>query len=372
MAKKHKHPEHVNHERWLISYADFITLLFAFFVVMFASSSSDAGKLGRFADSFEGSLKWEILPGFGKGLLQGQQYRKAGLAGGSGDAGKGAGAGPGGGPKIESQRAVIKDAVLRALGPTANLNDMEVEDVNGELVIRLPERMLYGSGDATLTADGKKTIDALAKQLKPHATAVRVEGHTDSIPIHDDRYYSNWELSTARATSVIQRLIEIHRMDATKLTASGYAEFRPLAPNDTAEGRTRNRRVEVVVLSGSEIELLGSKGEGEPAHEGTHDGDAGVLGDAAESEHSGEHGHDDEKKPTEHAKEEHEKGEHDKKVDGEHKDEKAPGHKDEHKEGHKDEHKGGDHKDEKPAEHKDEHKSGDGHGESHGKKESHQ
>ena len=366
MAKKHKHPEHVNHERWLISYADFITLLFAFFVVMFASSSSDANKLGRFSDSFEGSLKWEILPGFGKGLLEGQQYRKKG-SGGGGDAGKGAGPGPGGGPKVDQQRAVIKDAVLRALGPTANLNDMEVEDVNGELVIRLPERMLYGSGDATLTADGKKTIDALAKQLKPHATSVRIEGHTDSIPIHDDRYYSNWELSTARATSVIQRLIEVHRMDATKLTASGYAEFRPLAPNDTAEGRTRNRRVELVVLSGSEIELLGSKGgEGEPAHETPHEGDAGATGDAAENEHAG--GHGEEKKPDEHGG----GGEHDKKVDGEHKDEKSPAHKEEHKDDHKSGEHGGAHKDEKPAEHhKDDHKSDEGHGASHGKKESH-
>ncbi len=192
MARKHKHPEHVNNERWLLSYADFITLLFAFFVVMFAvSQTPDSKKVGRFTESFIGTLEWEIIPGQGRGMM-------AGAGNSLSNRNKGPGQGQGGpkaggtmtrDEKVQRNKAILKEAVLRAVGPQQSaLQEMEVEDVNGELVIRLPEKLIFASGEAKLTPEGTKAIDALARQLKNHPSTMRIEGHSDSIPTHSEKF----------------------------------------------------------------------------------------------------------------------------------------------------------------------------------------
>jgi chemotaxis protein MotB len=245
MARKKKHEEHVNHERWLVSYADFVTLLFAFFVVMFAVSQVDSKKVGRFTESFRGAVEWDIMPGNGRGVLEGESRpEQKGPKGANNPSGVGKG-GTQFSP-FESEKKMLREGIAKKLGKDV-LNGMKIEDVRGELVMRLPEQMMFSSGDATLNPEGKRVLDTLAELLQGRGLRMRIEGHTDSRPIRTARFPSNWELSTARATACVAYLVEANKYEASKLAAAGYGEFHPVASNDTAEGRAQNRRVDVVL-----------------------------------------------------------------------------------------------------------------------------
>jgi chemotaxis protein MotB len=243
MAKK-KHPEHVNHERWLVSYADFITLLFAFFVVMFASSQTDSVKVGRFVESFSRAIQWSVFATDGSGFLDGapsnpmiaddtQQSAKPPK--------KKARAG-----EFEQERE-IKGSIKKLQASAPILAGLKIEEATGELILRLPERLVFERGKAELSDEGRVALSAIADELAPRPVQLRVEGHTDSTPIHNAVFRSNWELSTARATAVISFFIEGKNFDPERLSAAGYAEFHPIADNDTEEGRGSNRRVDLVV-----------------------------------------------------------------------------------------------------------------------------
>lgn len=243
MAKK-KHPEHVNHERWLVSYADFITLLFAFFVVMFASSQTDSVKVGRFVESFSRAIQWSVFATDGSGFLDGapsnpmiaddtQQSAKPPK--------KKARAG-----EFEQERE-IKGSIKKLQASAPILAGLKIEEATGELILRLPERLVFERGKAELSDEGKVALAAIADELAPRPVKLRVEGHTDSTPIHTAQFPSNWELSTARATAVIAYFIEGKNFDPERLSAAGYAEFHPIADNDSDEGRASNRRVDLVV-----------------------------------------------------------------------------------------------------------------------------
>jgi len=234
MARKKKHPEHVNHERWLISYADFITLLFAFFVVMFAVSKTDSAKVGRFTESFSKAIGIDTFPESGAGLLP---SGTAPLAKGD--------------PEAQTMDLAPELASLKGeLDSLREKNELPsgllILQRRNELVIRLSDGLFFAPGDDALSESSVKAMKKLAGELEVRKVDVRVEGHTDDRPIHTPRFRSNWELSTARATSVVSVLAEA-KVAPTRLSAAGYGEFHPVGPNTTDDGRRMNRRVDIVV-----------------------------------------------------------------------------------------------------------------------------
>ena len=241
MARKKKHEEHVNHERWVISYADFVTLLFAFFVVMFAVSQVDSKKVGRFTQSFNAAMQWDAIQGHGHGLLPGDSQAApppaapaSTLEPPSSDVDNGG-------------RLALKQILEQRLGEAAKLEGLTIEDIHGELILRLPEHLLFDNAQATLKPDGRKALEAVVDSLEGRAVSVRIEGHTDSMPIRTSQFPTNWELSTARATACVRYMIETKRIAPERLSAAGYGQHHPVASNETTEGRARNRRVDIVI-----------------------------------------------------------------------------------------------------------------------------
>jgi chemotaxis protein MotB len=231
--RKKKHPEHANHERWLVSYADFITLLFAFFVVMFAVSQVDSKRVGRFTEAFSKAVGINVFPLPGEGLLVG-------------------GPTPEGDPQSNapttSQLDGLRDVLDSLAQKGGSLQGLQVFRRRAELVLRLPEGLLFDVGDARVDEAGTSMLKALAPELASRTLDVRVEGHTDDRPISSGRYHSNWELSTARATAVMAILFS-QGMLQERLSVAGYAEFHPAASNATEDGRRQNRRVDLVVTA---------------------------------------------------------------------------------------------------------------------------
>jgi chemotaxis protein MotB len=249
MARKKKHPEHANHERWLVSYADFITLLFAFFVVMFAVSQVDSKKVGRFTQSFNDALEWQVMQQAGSGSSSGggatQEQEIIPLQGKKQPALKG----KGGSSDFDEEKESIKRGLLARLGAAPILAGLKVLEVRGELVLRLPEKLIFDRGEALVRPEGRTALEAIADELASRPVRIRIEGHTDSMPIHNMRFPSNWELSMARAMAVVAFLLDNGKIDPPRLAAAGYGEHHPVETNDTPEGRTQNRRVDLIVVA---------------------------------------------------------------------------------------------------------------------------
>jgi chemotaxis protein MotB len=244
MTKK-KHPEHVNHERWLVSYADFITLLFAFFVVLFASSQTDHKKQMKLAEAmqsaftplgtFEAHSKTPPLtdnaaasatdtpaaltPPLPTTSIETLEETKARLT-----------------------RLIAKEVAAGHIPP----NGMTMRITPDGLVISLHEIGFFPSGSAEVHTAAVAMLGILAKTLPPGS--IRVEGHTDNVPIHTAHFASNWELSTARSTAIARLLLEGGTINPAKLAVAGYAEFHPVASNTTEDGRMQNRRVDIILL----------------------------------------------------------------------------------------------------------------------------
>src|SRR5580692_11632749 len=211
MARKKKHPEHVNHERWLISYADFITLLFAFFVVMFAVSQVDTKKLGHFSEAFSKAVGLDVFPMSGESVLAGGTSTD--------DEQKDT--------TTEEQGLIEMNGLrstLRALSQKDALKGLQILKVGNQLVLRLPENLFFDTGDARVKETATEILKLISPELNGRANLeVRVEGHTDDRPIKSGRYRSNWELSTARAEMVMQVLVD-SGLPKTRVSIAGYAE----------------------------------------------------------------------------------------------------------------------------------------------------
>ena len=248
MGKK-KHAEHVNHERWLVSYADLLTLLFAFFVVLFASSVSDKKKTAAMAaamqsafsdnGAFDAHSKTPPLePGAGNSQGAPAPLMMT-LPASPKDGSDGAEALQKGSPKA------LEAAVRKALAGDPLQGSAEVHADADGTTISLNDAGLFASGSADLNPAAMPLLRKIAATLPNRA--LRVEGHTDNLPMHSDRYRSNFELSTARAAAVMEAVMQASHIAASHFTLSGYGEFRPAASNATAEGRAKNRRVDILV-----------------------------------------------------------------------------------------------------------------------------
>jgi chemotaxis protein MotB len=232
----------VSHDRWLISYADFITLMFAFFVVLFATGQSDKKKKEELAASIHTAFNQ-------MGIFEAHSKLPALTAA------------SGGGTSVvplpvdlstaqeqESMQSV-KQHLEDAVRPEIDRGVIGLHETPDGLVVSLQEAGFFDSGAAEVRSSELSVLDRIAAILPE--SPLRVEGHTDDVPIHTAQFASNWELSSARASS-IARLLLLHRnVHAEKLSVAGYAEFHPVVSNDSAEGRARNRRVDIVLLRGT-------------------------------------------------------------------------------------------------------------------------
>jgi chemotaxis protein MotB len=247
--KKHvAHEEHVNHERWLITYADMITLLMVLFIVLFSMSQVDLAKYEKLKTSLSGAFGSNPIQG-GAGVLssgtspipmegiadQAEKALASQQAQQAAEAAEHA--------ALEHTREVLVAALDKAgLGGGVGLR----VERRGLVVTIASDKVLFDPGQAVLRPAGREIIHQLAVPLAALPNPLRIEGHTDDVPI-DGAFASNWELSTNRATTVLRELESAHAVAPSRLSATGFADQRPIASNSTAEGRSRNRRVEILV-----------------------------------------------------------------------------------------------------------------------------
>jgi len=249
--RKKKAPAHENHERWLVSYADFITLLFAFFVVMFASSQADKGRAKAVSEAVEKALEDGKVPSIAA-ILGGTVYDK----GKGNDAMKG----PAVKAKDKDKKPEEPPKKLTELAPAMQTLAVELKNeiAKGKLqltleprglVISLKEAAFFDSGDNAIRPSSYPIIAKLSAVIVKMNNPLRLEGHTDSVPIDTPRFHSNWELSAARSIAMLELLSTKFGVDRDRMAIVGYADTVPVDTNDTEEGRARNRRVDIVLAS---------------------------------------------------------------------------------------------------------------------------
>jgi chemotaxis protein MotB len=252
--RRRAEPDTTHRDRWIVSYADFITLLFAFFTTMYAISTVDAQKLGRIVMAMQSAFATRGTGGRADGpppvpaSMAAIQAAAAPLveSGGPDDApAHDASAGP----TVEASLSEVQRRLMQELGPELARGDVEISMDQRGLLISVPEAASFSLGSADLSIPARRLFERLGRQLLTVGNLVRVEGHTDDTPIRTARYASNWELSTARATNVVAFLSEQVGMPASRLSAAGYGQFRPRAENDSPQNRAGNRRVDMVVLN---------------------------------------------------------------------------------------------------------------------------
>jgi chemotaxis protein MotB len=252
--KKQVHEEHENHERWLVSWADFMTLLFAFFVVMYAVSRVDTTKVAQAQES----VRWAMHMGGEGGVTKMHLFEGPPAEGGTVH-------GLGGGVMGQSEEQLIETLRRRVearvrpfiLARGSRAPPAVVVNVEGDRVtVRLAAGEFFDPGQAALRPQALPVVDAIAGELVPLGRPLRVEGHTDETPIQSGRFRDNWDLSASRAATVVSYLQAAHRAEPALLAAVGLADTRPLVAGDDEASRSLNRRVEIVL----ELDLK------EPAH----------------------------------------------------------------------------------------------------------
>lgn len=256
---RRKRPAHANHERWLVSYADFITLLFAFFVVLYASAQVDQRKVGRLALAIQVAFQeLGVFPASTtKVPINMSEPMPFSTVQAIENAKRTAEIGRVASPPTDSLSAASEEANLNmlqtelqeALQHEISIHAVALHRETEGLVISLREFGFFDSGSATLRPEAMPALDRIASILAVRTCRLRIEGHTDNVPIHTAKMASNWELSTARSTELVRQLIVRYRFSPERLSAAGYAEYHPIASNDTPDGRAQNRRVDVVILT---------------------------------------------------------------------------------------------------------------------------
>lgn len=259
MSRHKRNRGHANHERWLVSYADFITLLFAFFVVLYASAQVDQRKVGKLAMAIQVAFQElgvfpasttqipldvnEPMPFATVQAIENARHTtELGRVSPS----------PKGDLDAASQEAnlsALQQELQQALEREIAMHAVALHRETEGLVISLREFGFFDSGSAELKISALPALDLIASILAVRKCRLRIEGHTDNVPIHNAKIASNWELSTARSTELVRLLIQRYRFSPERLSAAGYAEYHPIAGNDTPQGRAQNRRVDVVILS---------------------------------------------------------------------------------------------------------------------------
>jgi chemotaxis protein MotB len=242
MSRKHS-PANVSHERWLVSYADFITLLFAFFVVLYAFAKADEKRQAQVSAAIDAAFQslsivpvahqlaehtWESLSAAPEPQTIAEQSITS--------------------SKIQTDLEHIRRDLQQRLALQISNRTVSLELGREGLVISLREAGFFDSGSALPKPETTPALRQVAEALRNTSYDVRVEGHTDNVPIHGGEFDSNWELSSARSVRIARMFLDLKTVRPGQICAAGFAEFRPLADNNTAEGRAENRRVDIVVM----------------------------------------------------------------------------------------------------------------------------
>lgn len=232
--------------RWVISYADFVTMLLALFMVMFATSHMGATKIKDVNKSIQKVFTNQSVVQNTKEINTDenvknveQDVKKEGILEDTGDS------------ILEGKNGILdSEAVMEQIKKDINVDtSVKVLKSDRGVVIRLNDTMLFDPGSAIIKPQAKATLDKISSSLASFENPVLIEGHTDSMPIRTEKYPSNWELSTARATNIIKYLTQAHKFPPSRLSAVGYGEYMPVEQNTTPQGRAKNRRVDIIVLS---------------------------------------------------------------------------------------------------------------------------
>jgi len=248
-----------NHERWLVSYADFITLLFAFFVLLYSSSQVDKKKVGKLALAiqvafqemgvfetsstrvpveFDNPMPFNTVQSVESVQRDGNLAQ---IAAHDTDA-------LGSGGTENGDLSALQHELESTLALEISRQEISMRREPDGLVISLREVGFFESGSGQMKQESQAAFDRIAELLRKRNCRLRIEGHTDNVPIHTTQFPSNWELSTSRATEIVRLLIVRDGFDASHLSAAGYAEYHPVATNSTLQGRSMNRRVDIVIL----------------------------------------------------------------------------------------------------------------------------
>lgn len=247
--KKKRHEEHENLERWLVSYADFITLLFAFFTVLYALSQTDKAKYQEAVSS----IRQAIMSGGGVFPLKGVPFKAFDGAPDSGAMIPPSPASQGIQPASPQEMARAEEKIQKLFEKNTGLsvapNDIEVFATKDGFRIRLSEKMLFNSGSTKIKRENAAFLYEMGKRLSALGTQIQIEGHTDN---RSPASRNNWQLSLDRSTNVVKFLVEAADYPQDKIAIAGYGDKRPIADNGTPDGRARNRRVEISVITGHE------------------------------------------------------------------------------------------------------------------------
>ena len=248
-SKRHS----VSHDRWLVSYADFITLLFAFFVVLYAFAKADQKKQVQVTESIDSAFRAlglfpnvARLPSSGAAAASGAEKAEIPMNIVMGEDVLSP-------AEVKSDLERLHRELAQTLSNQVATHTVSIHMGRDGLVISLREAGFFASGSATPMPATLATLKEIAASLSRTPYDLRVEGDTDNIPIHTAEFDSNWELSTARATRIARIFLDMKAMPPDRISAAGYAQFHPVASNDTAEGRAENRRVDLVVLPRARI-----------------------------------------------------------------------------------------------------------------------
>jgi chemotaxis protein MotB len=252
---RERRKSHMSRDRWLVSYADFITLLFGLFVVLFAFAKADQKKQVQVSSAIDAAFR-------SLGIFPDVSRHPSGNASGASGNDKALipmnivmGEEVLSPARVKDDLGGIRHDLEQRLSNQVATHSVSIQMGRDGLVISLREAGFFDSGSATPKPDTLPTLRQIAASLGSAPYDLRIEGHTDNIPIHTAEFDSNWELSSTRATRIARLLLDVNAIAPQRISAAGYAEFHPVASNDTAEGRAENRRIDLVVLPRTKVDF---------------------------------------------------------------------------------------------------------------------
>ena len=265
--RRNRAATHENHERWLVSYADFITLLFAFFVVMFASTQADKNKTKAVSDSVRQALEHGQFSATLSTVLGRGRHENSKMPVNPDRVKQSENLPPIAPPPSGHPADLSKslEALQRGLDPELEKGKLQIKLEGRGLVITMREAAFFKSGDDAVDPASFPIIAKIAEVIRDLPQSLRLEGYTDAVPVHNSRFRNNWALSSARAIAMLELLEQRFQIPPERMAVGGYAENAPADTNDTAEGRAHNRRVELVVLSADAMKSEPSSASNPPA-----------------------------------------------------------------------------------------------------------